>query len=103
MSNLLCNTSQPDIAMAKTGKNTDRELFRERLNDPLDPGDVYSPSIHVTQNGMIGMSVGGRIIQMSIRDWFKAARSLACSECGQMDTGQHGEYPCPKCGLPTCW
>lgn len=26
-----------------------------------------------------------------------------CSECGQTDRGQQGEYPCPKCGLPTLW
>jgi hypothetical protein len=23
-----------------------------------------------------------------------------CRECGQKDTGQTGEYPCVKCGLP---
>lgn len=24
-----------------------------------------------------------------------------CPECGQQDTGQTGEQPCPICGLPT--
>lgn len=27
----------------------------------------------------------------------------ACSSCGQTDHGQHGEYPCPECGLPQLW
>ena len=26
-----------------------------------------------------------------------------CSECGQSDHGQTGEYPCPSCALPTTW
>jgi len=25
----------------------------------------------------------------------------ACPKCGQVDTGQTGEYPCSECGLPT--
>lgn len=26
-----------------------------------------------------------------------------CSECGQIDERQTGEYPCPICGLPRLW
>ena len=29
--------------------------------------------------------------------------SKRCPECGQASIGQEGEYPCPKCGLPTLW
>lgn len=25
----------------------------------------------------------------------------ACLKCGQVDTGQTGEYPCSRCELPT--
>jgi hypothetical protein len=45
--------------------NTDRELFRE--------GDYYSPSIHVTRDGKIGMNVGGHVIVKSINDWHALA------------------------------
>lgn len=54
--------------------NTDRELYREDLQDPLDPDNFYAPSIHVTQDGRIGMSVGGMVIVMSIRNWHNAVR-----------------------------
>ena len=26
-----------------------------------------------------------------------------CPKCHQRDVGQHGEYPCEECGLPTEW
>ena len=47
-------------------ENTDRELWRE--ND-----DHYSPSIHVTEDGAIGMSIGGNVIVLPIRQWHKLA------------------------------
>lgn len=47
--------------------NTDRELWRER------PGDFYSPSIHVTEHGGIGINVGGRVIVMSLKHWHNLA------------------------------
>lgn len=25
----------------------------------------------------------------------------ACKSCGQIPSGQGGEYPCPVCGIPT--
>ena len=54
--------------------NTDRELFREQLGDRLDPNNYYSPSVHVTQSGTIGINVGGYVIVMSIRSWHEAAQ-----------------------------
>jgi hypothetical protein len=47
--------------------NTDRELWRET------PGDYYSPSIHVTAQGGIGINVGGTVIVRSVRDWHALA------------------------------
>ncbi len=44
-------------------KNTDREIWREK------EGDYYSPSIHVTENGHIGINVGGHVIVMSVHEW----------------------------------
>ena len=44
-------------------QNTDRELWREI------PDDSYSPSIHVTQAGGIGIKVGGEVYIMPVREW----------------------------------
>lgn len=46
--------------------NTDRELWRERLCDPL------SNSIHVTADGAIGINVGGRVIVAPLCEWHSA-------------------------------
>jgi hypothetical protein len=51
----------------KAAKNTDRELFREIEND------YYSPSIHVTENGSIGINVAGSVIVKSISEWHSLA------------------------------
>lgn len=47
--------------------NTDREIWRE------DPGDPYSPSIHVTADGMIGINVGGTVFVRDVRSWHRDA------------------------------
>lgn len=54
--------------------NTDRELFREV------EGDFYSPSVHVTADGKIGMAVGGTVIVRSIRDWHTGHSVMLPSE-----------------------
>jgi len=51
-------------------KNTDRELWRK------NPGDYYSPSIHVTQKGDIGINVGGYVLVASVERWHKALKQL---------------------------
>lgn len=52
----------------KPSKNTDKEIWR-RI-----PDDYYSPSIHVTQQGGIGINVGGFVVVKSIEEWFAAGR-----------------------------
>lgn len=47
--------------------NTDRELWRERK------GDFYADSLHVTEDGGIGMNVGGTVIVMPILEWHRCA------------------------------
>lgn len=54
-----------------TNKNTDKEIYRET------EGDFYSPSIHVTENGSIGICVGGTVIVKSMEGWHKSAEMLA--------------------------
>ena len=48
--------------------NTDKEIWR-KVKD-----DYYSPSIHVTEEGNIGINVYGQVIVMPIEDWFYLAR-----------------------------
>jgi hypothetical protein len=52
--------------MKDSAKNTDREIWR-KVSD-----DYYSPSIHVTFDGRIGINVGGRVIVATIEKWHRA-------------------------------
>ena len=49
-------------------KNTDRELWRES-----DDRSQCTPSIHVTQDGRIGISVGGTVTTRTVREWHELA------------------------------
>lgn len=51
-------------------QNNDRELWRE--------GDFYSPSIHVTEHGGIGINVGGHVIVAPLRSWHDAGNKVMC-------------------------
>ena len=51
-------------------KNTDREIWRET------EGDYYSPSIHVTEAGGIGINVGGYVFVKSVQEWHKCQGQL---------------------------
>lgn len=55
-------------------QNTDKEIWREK------PGDYYSDSIHVTEQGGIGMNCGGHVIVMPIRKWCRVAHLIYNSE-----------------------
>ena len=62
----------------KAFANTDRELWREP--DTTGNGDFYSPSIHVTERGGIGINVGGNVIVMPLRLWHEAATAYRDSD-----------------------
>ena len=49
-------------------KNTDRELWRAP-----DDGRFFADSIFVTEDGGIGMNVGGHVIVKPIKDWVRLA------------------------------
>jgi len=51
----------------KCCKNEDVHLWREI------PDDYYSPSIHVTKQGGIGINVGGCVYVKTIEEWFELA------------------------------
>ena len=44
-------------------KNTDKEIWRQTHED------YYSPSIHVTEQGTIGIKCGGHVIVATVQDW----------------------------------
>ena len=48
-------------------QNNDKELWREKEDD------CYSPSIFVTEDGGIGINVGGSVIVKSVRSWHNLA------------------------------
>ena len=50
--------------------NTDKELWREV------EGDYYANSIHVTQDGGIGINVGGHVRVLTLEEWHKAAKEM---------------------------
>lgn len=55
-------------ALDGTCENTDKEIWRKR------EGDYYSPSIHVTQSGGVGINVGGHVIVMPVEKWHALGR-----------------------------
>lgn len=61
--------------------NTDRELWRER------EGDYYSPSLHVTQGGGIGIDVGGYVFVKPIREWHALAGGKAAFAASPLPSG----------------
>jgi hypothetical protein len=54
-------------------KNTDRELWRQPDKD--GKGDFYSDSVHVTQDGGIGINVGGLVFVKTLAQWHRLAKS----------------------------
>lgn len=49
--------------------NTDRELWKETP-------DYYSPSIHETENGNIGIDVSGNVLVAPVKMWHTAGEML---------------------------
>lgn len=62
--------------------NTDREIWRER------EGDYYADSIHVTEQGGIGINCGGHVIVKPVREWHRLASALPTHP---QDSGKHNE------------
>jgi len=50
--------------------NTDIEIWRKV------EGDYYSPSIHVTEAGRIGIDVGGHVLVAPIENWHDAGSKI---------------------------
>lgn len=50
-------------------QNIDREIWRQDLQDPLDPDNFYAPSVHVTAGNGIGINVGGTVVVMTPEAW----------------------------------
>lgn len=56
--------------MSEEAQNTDKEIWRKR------PDDYYSPSIHVTEAGDIGIGVGGYVLVAPIEYWHDAGDKI---------------------------
>ncbi|MFA5377609.1 MAG: hypothetical protein WC455_17800 [Dehalococcoidia bacterium] len=73
-------------------KNTDKEIWR-RVQD-----DYYSPSIHVTKDGDIGINLGGNVLVAPLEDWHAAGH-----EQFTVDPKSNMNTPtlknCPFCGV----
>ena len=59
-----------DVIGGEPCQNTDKEIWRKV------PGDYYSPSIHVTESGRIGIKVRGRVLIASIEGWYLAGEKM---------------------------
>lgn len=75
----------------ETIRNPWGEIWRKK------EGDFYSPSIHVTANGGIGINVGGTVIVRSVEEWHR----LAAPRCPFRDPNFDisSDTPCPVCGM----
>ena len=62
----IATLAEPRDEHSVAAMNTDREIWRREA-------DYYSPSIHVTAAGGIGMNVGCRVIVMSVEEWHQLA------------------------------
>jgi hypothetical protein len=61
----------------RSAKNTDVEIWRKV------PDDYYSPSIHITEQGDIGINVGGHVLVAPIEQWFAAGvATFVCKNGG---------------------
>jgi hypothetical protein len=56
----------------KPVENTDREIWRR------SPGDFYSPSMHETKGGGIGINCGGHVIVAPVERWHDCGVKLLC-------------------------
>jgi hypothetical protein len=56
----------------QAAKNTDRELWRKGDGDG-NGMSYYEPSIHVTEQGGIGVNVGGTVFVMPVEEWHRLA------------------------------
>lgn len=56
----------------KAYKNTDREIWRESI------GGYYNNSIHVTEQGAIGINCGSHVIVAPVEKWHEAGNLLFC-------------------------
>ena len=71
----------------RTCINTDKEIWR-KIKD-----DFYSPSIHITEKGGIGINVGGRVIVLPVEKWHELADRITAEE-NQLQNKEPIFYDC---------
>ena len=70
-------------------KNTDKEIWRKT------PGDYYSPSIHITESGGVGIDVGGHVLVAPIERWHEAGVAAFCVPDPNAKSSVNLFHPCP--------
>jgi len=70
----------------QAAQNTDREIWRRT------PGDFYAPSILVTQDGAIGLSVGGQVIVRSVEEWHRMGHDYKTDETRAFTSQRHAYF-----------
>jgi hypothetical protein len=69
--------SQSSVAeIGETALNTGRELWRKGDGDG-NGMSYYEPSVHVTEQGAIGINVGGQVYVMPVENWHALAAEHA--------------------------
>lgn len=72
---------------SKSFLNTDKEIWREDDNH-------YAPSIHITKDQLIGINMGGTVIQMPVREWHKLATNGGWINARISPPAESGRYWC---------
>lgn len=72
-----------DNCSEQAARNTGVEIWRKI------PDDYYSPAIHVTEQGDIGIKVKGLVLVAPVERWFAAGRA-AFGVADDATSGAHG-------------
>ncbi|MEM9482100.1 MAG: hypothetical protein AAGA83_00255 [Cyanobacteria bacterium P01_F01_bin.116] len=64
--------------------NTDVEIWRQDLNDPLDPDNCYAPKISITKDNKISIKSGGRVCSRTAKEWVNLGWSTIEDESAQV-------------------
>ena len=73
------NREREPLNYKEASMNTDKEIWR-KVKD-----DVYSPSIHTTYGGGIGINVGGNVIVLPVEKWHALADRIIAEEGKESD------------------
>ena len=71
-------------------QNDEKELWRQNLHDPLDPGNSYAPKISSVNDDTIIITIGGRSVMLTVLEWFMAGMAYLYPDDSNEITTYHG-------------